>query len=984
MAFNKNNPTPGETTEEIFLDEEEFEALLAQAQPQRQPAPEMATSNIYINTDTFGAEIYDADFVEAAHTSEDVIDDFESMEITFDTNEMDFDPGDVEETVMYEPVAGYDYNEAEFDEEISGDDEDVVNIFKGNFADKLIYLTGALIVLLVIIFGVVFITGKTRKAIVGPDMSEVGLNVSQINMIGEQGLTAVLGKEAIRLTDLYEAVENFDYGEVDDETGLINVSISLSSILKDLKIKFVNKNNKLIANVPFQAEVTDSNGKSTIYTDEDKDGMIHVENLEGGNYSVKMLPIEGFESMYAFSEAKETLNVKSKLEYAKVDVANEIKSESQVDVKKEDTKVQETVVESKLEDTVEYVMSSKVASDESGYAEISKSDITDPIKSYVSNKKTGFMKLDNEGDENPEEPTVTNGVTLSVASELTVTEKDDGSLECGSATATATITGNYTNIEWSVSGYLEVASSGSNTTTVTAQKPSGATGSGVLTVKVTFENGEVAQADQTIAVKYNLVQTDQSYFSIVATIGTLYPGQSFDSLESKGTIVVKDKSGNVLQKGQYSLSYSSSDTSVATVEAGGKINALKAGSTQITMTCTAENMTTVSQTFVVYVAQATSTISLDASKKTIFKGGEKTSLKATVGSSSGASTPELVWSSSDSGVVSVDQSGNLTAVNEGSANITVALKSDNQVSASCEIKVVLHPSLNKVSLLKDNAGNQVYVYDEASKKYVEAKFADYYNGAKLYKASNVEYKYMGWWTLNGNTYYFDKNGKKVTGEQVILGTKYNFSSDGVLLSSNGIFGIDVSKWNGTIDWSSVAKSGVSFAIIRSGFRGSTQGGLIEDAKFYTNIKNATAAGIKVGIYFFTQAINEVEAVEEASMVLGQISGYKVSYPIFLDVESAGAGARAEGLSAAQRTAVIKAFCQTISNSGYTAGVYANKTWFTSKINTSELTSYKIWLAQYNSSVTYNATRYDLWQYSSTGSISGISGNVDFNLSYMGY
>ena len=101
-------------------------------------------------------------------------------------------------------------------------------------------------------------------------------------------------------------------------------------------------------------------------------------------------------------------------------------------------------------------------------------------------------------------------------------------------------------------------------------------------------------------------------------------------------------------------------------------------------------------------------------------------------------------------------------------------------------------------------------------------------------------------------------------------------------------------------------------------------------------------------------------------------------------EGAGGNGRADGLDAATRTKVIRAFCQTIANSGYTAGFYANKTWLETKINTSELTQYKIWLAQYNDHVTYGNTRHDLWQYTSKGSISGISGNVDLDHSYLGY
>ena len=130
-----------------------------------------------------------------------------------------------------------------------------------------------------------------------------------------------------------------------------------------------------------------------------------------------------------------------------------------------------------------------------------------------------------------------------------------------------------------------------------------------------------------------------------------------------------------------------------------------------------------------------------------------------------------------------------------------------------------------------------------------------------------------------------------------------------------------------------------------------------------------------GVYFFTQAVDEVEAVQEASMVLDRISGYKISYPVFLDVE--GSGGRGDKIDSATRTAVCKAFCNTIQNAGYTAGVYANKTWLSQKMDASALSGYKIWLAQYAAAPTYTG-RYDLWQYKSTGKVSGISGNVDLN------
>ena len=289
---------------------------------------------------------------------------------------------------------------------------------------------------------------------------------------------------------------------------------------------------------------------------------------------------------------------------------------------------------------------------------------------------------------------------------------------------------------------------------------------------------------------------------------------------------------------------------------------------------------------------------------------------------------------------------------------------------------------DKVSLLKDKSGNQMFLKNSDG-KYVEAKYADYFvkNVTFYKKVKTSSYKYTGWQNIDGKTYFYTKDGEPVKGEQVIQGAKYTFDSDGVLMTSSGTLGIDVSKWNGNIDWNAVKNSGVSYVIIRCGYRGSTTGAMIEDPKFKTNIQGALNAGLKVGIYFFSQAVNEVEAVEEASMTIGLIKKYKISYPVFLDVEASGG--RADNIDRNTRTQVIKAYCETIKNSGYTPGVYANKTWLNSYMNAGELNSYKIWLAQYNTAPTYSG-KFDMWQYSSKGKVSGISGNVDMNLSYMGY
>ena len=195
-------------------------------------------------------------------------------------------------------------------------------------------------------------------------------------------------------------------------------------------------------------------------------------------------------------------------------------------------------------------------------------------------------------------------------------------------------------------------------------------------------------------------------------------------------------------------------------------------------------------------------------------------------------------------------------------------------------------------------------------------------------------------------------------------------------------GIDVSKWNGEIDWDVVKAEGVDFAIIRCGYRGSSSGWLVEDPYFFQNIQGAKRAGIKVGVYFFTQAIDFVEAVEEASMVITLLGDTKLDFPIFIDTEGANGG-RADNLDAATRTAVVNAFCQTIQNAGLEAGVYASRNWYLNRLNIDDLYGYKIWLAEYRETPLYEGN-YDLWQYTSSGSVAGIEGRVDLNVSYLGY
>lgn len=198
--------------------------------------------------------------------------------------------------------------------------------------------------------------------------------------------------------------------------------------------------------------------------------------------------------------------------------------------------------------------------------------------------------------------------------------------------------------------------------------------------------------------------------------------------------------------------------------------------------------------------------------------------------------------------------------------------------------------------------------------------------------------------------------------------------------TSGKLGIDVSSYNREIDWEKVAESDIDYAIIRCGYRGATSGSLILDSYFKDNCRQAMKADIPIGIYFFSQAMNVTEAIEEASMVIEQCRLYMIDYPIFVNSESAGGAGRADDLSKDERTEIIRAFCQTIENSGYEAGVYASENWWKNHLDSERLTEYHTWLAQYKEEPDYEGF-YDFWQYTSKGTVEGIETKVDLNISY---
>ena len=192
-------------------------------------------------------------------------------------------------------------------------------------------------------------------------------------------------------------------------------------------------------------------------------------------------------------------------------------------------------------------------------------------------------------------------------------------------------------------------------------------------------------------------------------------------------------------------------------------------------------------------------------------------------------------------------------------------------------------------------------------------------------------------------------------------------------------GIDVSSWQGDIDWDKVRESGIEFVIVRAGYRGSVTGAIIKDKYFDANVSGALNAGLSVGVYFVTQAINEAEAVEEASAVMEMCEGYALDLPIYLDVEGSNGG-RGDQIDVETRTLVCEAFCRTLENAGVKGGVYACRYWLNNNIDASKLDRYNVWLAEYRSTPLYGGY-YSMWQYTSKGRVEGIEGNVDFDILY---
>ena len=197
-------------------------------------------------------------------------------------------------------------------------------------------------------------------------------------------------------------------------------------------------------------------------------------------------------------------------------------------------------------------------------------------------------------------------------------------------------------------------------------------------------------------------------------------------------------------------------------------------------------------------------------------------------------------------------------------------------------------------------------------------------------------------------------------------------------------GVDVSRFQGAINWEKVKGAGIDFAIVRAGLRGTTEGKLLEDDYFQDNVEGAIENGIDVGVYFYSQAVNEEEAKEEVQMILDLIEPYDITYPVVIDVESAESDtARTVDLTTDDYEKVVKVFCETVKSAGYTPMIYGNVKSFTLLMDAVDVDNYDIWIAYYGTPL-YYPYHFNIWQFTSSGKVDGIDGNVDLNIAINGY
>ncbi len=468
------------------------------------------------------------------------------------------------------------------------------------------------------------------------------------------------------------------------------------------------------------------------------------------------------------------------------------------------------------------------------------------------------------------------------------------------------------------------------------------------------------------------------------------------SLNTTSKTLVKGKTYTLKLKGtNRKVKWKSYNKKIATVSSKGKVTSKKAGTVKISASVGGKEFI--------------------ANIKVVNKGFEKSSVVLTKGNTYTPKTYGLSgskkWSSSKTSVATVSSNGKITAKGKGTATITL-----KNGSKKYKLTVTVedpYMTVSKGTIIKDSnstfkmngtsksvtwSSSKPSVATVNSKGLVTGKNTGTATISAIVDKRKFSYKitvkdqktYTGWIEKNNKSFYY-QGGKSVKFWQTINGRKYCFNEDGELISK---FGIDVSKYQKTIDWKKAKDDGVEFAMIRLGYRGyGKEGTLVTDEQFKNNINGVKANNIDYGIYFFTQATNEAEGEEEAKYVLKVLKecGASPKYPIVIDSEASSDkdnDGRADKISKIQRSYAVKAFCDEIKEAGYTPMIYASKNWFKTHLDmTGILKDYNdVWVAHYTSgnNITDYSGSYGIWQYTSTGKVNGIKGNCDLDVAIKNY
>ncbi|MBU3181839.1 Ig-like domain-containing protein [Clostridium psychrophilum] len=447
-----------------------------------------------------------------------------------------------------------------------------------------------------------------------------------------------------------------------------------------------------------------------------------------------------------------------------------------------------------------------------------------------------------------------------------------------------------------------------------------------------------------------------SKVSINKTTDTLIVGQT-DTIRAKFT------PANATNR---AVKWTSSDNTVATINIWGKVTSLKAGIVTITG-ITVDKGLKISCKVTVKPIPVVS-VRINKTTDTLIVGQNDT-IKAKF---TPANTPNraVKWTSSDTRVATVDIWGKVTSLKSGTTNIT-GITVEKKLKVSCKVIVKTIPVVS-VRINKTTDALTVWQTDTIKATFSPAN------------ATNRGVK----WTSTDTTIAAVDIWGKVTSLKPGTVTITGITVDGsktlkclVTVTNANIKGIDVSQWQGTINWKLVKSDGVKFAMLRSSYGDGTSkytnNGV--DTMFKTNYAKAKANGIAVGAYHYSYATTVTQATKEANFLIKELKGKRFDYPISVDLENSCQGA----LGMKKLTSIALTYMNILKHAGYYPMIYTDKYWFTSFLDDKMLASYDHWLAQYGTSITYTGT-VRMWQYTSTGTVKGINRKVDMDISLVDY